>query len=196
MIFEKRFISSRRNRPFLRDNERYRIKELRAIVLHWTGNKGRGADADNNARYFDTSNVYASSQIIVDEDRIYQVMPLLEVAYHCGGRKYTEFGKELKKGFGSPNYVSIGVEVCVNNDADFEKTYKNTVVAFANILHTMKCYVGKITTHHRITGKNCPQFPNKEGIFKLIEGESFDKFVRDVEIEFWKTKDLIPFTIK
>lgn len=189
-MYVQDFMQYPKNRPFLRNPTKYKITEVRALVLHWTGNKNRGADADNNKRYFDNAPVFASAQICVDDRQILQTMPLLEVAYHCGGRRYTDFGKELMQGYPSPNYVTIGVEACVNKDGDFKKTYRNTVHTFASLLIETGLWVNHITTHHRITGKDCPQFPiGKNGDFVLIEGLLFDKFLLDVEIEYWGLRE-------
>lgn len=201
MKVQHRLLTNPITRPALRNAEHYQINEIRAIVLHWTGNKNRGANANAHTRYFNETKRYASAHIFVDDQRIVQHIPLSEPAYHCGGKHYTSLGQRLKEGYKSPNYTTWGVEVCVNKDADFEQTYQNTIAVFANLL----CYsvaaldnnlfVEGITTHHEITGKACPQFPDRNGDFRLIEGESLENFRREVEVAFWDLKEELEFVV-
>lgn len=194
MKFEKQFLTNPITRPALRNPERYNLKEVRAFVLHWTGNKNKSADADNNRNYFNHSKRYASAKIIVDDKQVIQTMPLMEVEYAVGGKKYTDYGKELMRGYRSPNYCTISVEVCVNESADFAATYANTLQVFASLLLMFPdSYTDKITTHHQITGKDCPQFPDEQGNFHLIEGSRFADFLADVEQAFWDMGKPIPF---
>lgn len=192
-------LTNPRTRPFLRNNdERYLIKEWRATASHWTGNTNASADADNNRDYFEETDLFVSAQIIVDDKKIVQTMPLGEVAYHVGGRRYTDYGKELRKGHRSPNYVTVGVETCVNKGADFAAAYQNTLKVFASLmlLRGNTDFDKHITTHNQITGKICPQFPiGKNGEFILMEGLHLRKFWLDVEIMMWGMDEPIPFVL-
>lgn len=179
-----------KNRPFLRNAEKYEIKELRALVLHWTANRAPSATAINNRSYYNNGTSYASAHFNVDDSEIVQCLPLSEVGFHVGARRYTEFGEELREGYPSPNYTCIGVEMCVNTGADFEQTYLNTVQLFAELCMLTGLYVDKITTHHAITGKHCPQLPDANGDFHLITDEQLAQFKKDVERAYWPKEDV------
>lgn len=184
-------LTTPKNRPFLRDPNRYAIKELRGIVLHWTGNRGRGADAQANRNYYQRTDRYSSAHFNVDDKITVQCLPIGEVGFHCGGRRYTEHGKALRKGYRSPNYVTIGVEVCVNSDGDFPTAYQNAVELVAQLLLKTGTYVDIITNHNLITGKDCPQFPDRSGNFKLMDEYDMQQFKRRVEIALFHIQETI-----
>ena len=189
-------LTSRRNRPYLRDPERYQIREPRAIVLHWDGNTGKGSDALANRNYFDRTDRYASAQFLTDHLRIVQSMPIREVAYHCGGTRYKHIGEQLREGYSSPNYTTWGIEMCTHESQEWEATYANTVEVAANLIVQSEglLFVDDITTHHRITGKICPKWRNDDGRLRLITDDQLHAFRQAVELRFWEltTADLLP----
>ena len=93
-----------------------------ALVLHWTAVPGQGADAV--WRWWDgmatsDSPRYGSTHTIADEDRLLEVMPYTERAYHVGSaRGYSayaaaRFGEANVSSTGSPNRSCLGIEMCV-----------------------------------------------------------------------------------
>ena len=76
---EKMYLTSRRNRPALRNSSWYRIRELKGIVVHWTANESTGADARRTRNYFNTANRFASAHYNVDDGSIVQCLPDHEV---------------------------------------------------------------------------------------------------------------------
>ncbi|MCQ2818213.1 MAG: N-acetylmuramoyl-L-alanine amidase [archaeon] len=59
------------------------------ITIHDTGNDGKGANAHAHAEYVTTSQVEASWHFTIDDNEIYQHMPIDEVAYHAGDGEHT-----------------------------------------------------------------------------------------------------------
>ena len=157
LSIEKNFLTSRRNRPALRNRNWYRIRELKGIVVHWTANEGRGANAIRTRHYFNTADRYASAHYIVDDKSIVQCLPDHEVGYHVGGRYYKAKGKEIKGNTNlTPNYFLIGVEMCVNIDGDWNKTYQKTVELIQHLLNKYNFTINEVYRHYDITGKLCP----------------------------------------
>jgi len=167
------------NRPALNRPEFYQIRELKAIVLHWTANLNKGANAKANRDYFNSTQRKASAHFIVDEKEVIQCLPLNEVAYHCGDRNHRILKKDVKKygytkfGFSlldekrlTPNFYTIGVEMCVNSDGDFKETLRRTV----KLIRYLKSIHGNVplVRHYDITGKKCPKH-KVHGKWKMID---------------------------
>src|SRR5690606_40527758 len=93
-----------------------KLKAVRKLVIHWTANYG--ATAQNHYKYFNNlKDRYASAHIFVDKNEAICIIPLNEVAYHANDGTYRGV-PELKP---NANYLSIGVEMCVEKDGSFHK---------------------------------------------------------------------------
>ena len=127
------------------------------IVLHWTANRNAGANAVANRHYFDRNpNLKVGAHYIVDDHQIVRCVPENEVAYHGGGERYTPLAVKLFGG--SPNGQTVGIEMCVNADGDFKKTYRNLVELTADIMGRHGWGADVLLRHYDITGKDCPRF--------------------------------------
>jgi len=155
----------------------------KALVIHWTANTGKGAGAVANRNYFQNTNRYCSAHYIVDDETIVQCLPEDEMAYHVGARHYRPRALEELSSY--PNGCTIGVEMCVNSDGDFNRTYQNTVELAANILHRYGWGADNLWRHHDVTGKDCPRFFVRDDTARAFGFESaaagWEKFKRDVE---------------
>ncbi len=165
-------LTSRRNRPFLRDPERYSIYDLKGVIVHWTANTGRGANAWANRNYFNSTTRYASAHYMVDDKKILQCLPDNEVGFHVGARNYKPVGRSIMEGDRNPNYFVIGIEMCVNSDGDWDRTYKNTVELTRHLLNKYNLTIFQLWRHHDITGKDCPKM--------MIDEDAWQKFRKDV----------------
>ena len=128
----------------------------KGLVFHWTANTNKGADADNNRNYFNNSGVAASAHYVVDDHQVVQCLPENEMAYHVGARRYTT--QAIEKLSGYPNDCTIGIEICVNCDGDFQKTMENTVALAADICKKHGWTKDNLWRHYDITEKDCPKF--------------------------------------
>jgi N-acetylmuramoyl-L-alanine amidase CwlA len=174
-----------KSRPALRPNgSAYYIREVKALVIHWTANTRRGADADANRNYFNLGSRAASAHYIVDDKQIVQCIPDHEVAFHCGDRpegRYRPAGQKLISGSPAfrrltPNYFTIGIEMCVNSDGDFPVTYHHTVLLTAMLLKRHGLTPEAVYRHFDITGKACPR--------PLITDQAWQIFSELVLIQF------------
>lgn len=152
-----------------------KLREVRAIVLHWTANPD--ANAKQTRDFFENKKTglggYGSAHYIVDQNGlIYAAVPEYEVAYHCGssepdpksGRVYTD---EARRRFGgycdersSPNNCTIGIELCPQAAAGFftAATLSAAVELCADLCKRYKLSAKDITTHHDVVGwKDCPK---------------------------------------
>ena len=167
----KEFLTNRRTRPALRDREWYTIRKLKGVVMHWTANEGIGADAMGNRQYFNTTNRFASAHYIVDDKSIVQCLPDDEVGYHVGSRYYKPFGEAIMEDDLTPNYFLLGIEMCVNADGDWNKTYQNSVHLAQHLLNKYSFTLRDLYRHYDITGKDCPKMMIKESDWQKFRGE-------------------------
>lgn len=140
--------------PVGRFNRPGRVNALRYITIHETGNYVKGADALAHAHYLkgDTANAAPVSwHYTVDETRIVRHIPDEEDAYHAAD------------GSGDGNRNSIGIELCVNADGDFEQTLKNGARLVQLLMEEHEIPIERVVQHNHWSGKNCPYTLRTEG---------------------------------
>ena len=142
VAIQRRIIpAGRRNRPGGRNPDAY-------ITIHETGNTDAGADAEAHGKYLAGSAGEASLtswHYTVDDHAIVQHLPDNETAYHAGD------------GAGGPgNAQSIGIEICVNQDGDFEAARANAAALVRLLMAEHGIPLANVVQHNRWNGKNCP----------------------------------------
>ncbi len=133
--------AGRRNRPGGSNPDTY-------ITIHETGNTDAGADAAAHGAYLAGSAGEAalvSWHYTVDDHAIVQHLPDNETAYHAGDGAT-----------GPGNTQSIGIEICVNSDGDFEKAKANAAALVRLLMAEHGIPLANIKQHHDWNGKNCP----------------------------------------
>lgn len=159
-----------------------KISEHKAIILHWTANEKIGADAIANRNYFngkhylDKQLIYASAHFIVDDHQIIQCLPEDEVGYHVGTAyyKYTKLARQLMGKQKSPNNVTLGIEMCVNKDGDFEITLEQSIQLTRSLAKKYAIDRNHVLRHFDITEKECPKM--------LLAPEAWNQFLDRVFI--------------
>lgn len=121
-----------------------------SITVHETGNTSVGAGAENHCKYFHNIQKKKSVHFFVDDKSIYQVLPINENAWHAGDGRY-----------GDGNRTSIAIELCVNNDGDFQKTKENAKKLIQHLMQEMD--IKLIYPHRHWNGKDCPHNILKDG---------------------------------
>ncbi|WP_235615937.1 N-acetylmuramoyl-L-alanine amidase [Brevibacillus reuszeri] len=154
----------------------------KGVVIHWTANEGKGADAVANRNYFNKPTTEASAHYNVDDKQIIRCLPENEMGYHVGAKTYNPGA--LKQLSSYPNNCTIGIEMCVNADGDFKKMYQNTLELTADILKRYGWGVDKLWRHFDITGKNCPAYFVSDDYARRFTGltaaQAWAKFKDDV----------------
>ena len=127
------------------------------LVCHYVGSV---SSARNNAKYFYNVNRQASAHFFVDDNEIWQVVPVeYWASWHCGG------GRQSSKGgtyYGKcTNNNSIGIEMCCKKDKNgklyiSEKTIARTATLVKWLMATYDIPIDHIIRHFDVTGKNCP----------------------------------------
>lgn len=136
---KKNFITNTNNFSKTANSQKY-------IVVHDTANTSRGADAETHARYYQNNDRKVSANYTVDDDSVQYNVSSSYSAHHCGdgGGKY-----------GITNSNSIGIEMCINSDGDYNKTYNNTILLVKKLMDTYGVPASNVVMHKDASGKNC-----------------------------------------
>lgn len=149
-------LTSKVNRP------RTKCAVRKAIIIHYTGNSNKGANAKKNRDYFNNTSTYASTHFLVDDKQIIQAVPIWEAAWSVGAKSYMPIGKKMFHNGKEPNYTTVSIEMCNNSDADHNLVVENTVWLTVHLMKQLNLTVNDIYRHYDITGKNCPAFYVKD----------------------------------
>lgn len=147
-IIDKTISLTRKNRP----GTRY---DKTSITIHETDNVSNGADALAHANYIAKTDNKVSWHYTVDDTNIVRHIPEDEIAWHSG----TADG----------NCYSIGIEICVNADGDFDKALSNTAELVRNIMYRYGFTTDDIKQHFDWNKKDCPKRLRKSGWADFIE---------------------------
>ncbi|WP_422486400.1 N-acetylmuramoyl-L-alanine amidase family protein [Gudongella sp. DL1XJH-153] len=129
-------------------------KSVEYIVVHDTGNPRRGADADAHFNYFNKPGRNASAHYFVDSVEILQIVPDSLAAWHCGDGR----GRH-----GITNSNSIGVELCINVDGDWEETKKKGTLLIRLLMERHGIPKERVTRHFDVSRKICPRKMSEAG---------------------------------
>ena len=125
------------------------------IVIHETDNFEYGVGAKNHATYLSYNNTSSTSwHYTVDDYEIYHHIPDDEVAHHAGEATGNQHG--------------IGIELCVNEDGNFNKTFENGAKLVAYLLKAYDLTIDEVLMHRDFNGKDCPH--------RIIANNRWDEF--------------------
>lgn len=171
---------------------------IKYLVIHDTGNPNRGAGALNHRNYVENNKRGASAHYFVDDKVIVQYVGDSLSAGSVGDGK----GK-----YGITNANSLSIEMCINSDADYVKTYKNTVELTKNLMKKFNIPIERVVRHYDASRKSCPNHMRqnnwskwwkfKEDIQKPIEWQIdlskdcvFGSEVKVIEKDYFSTNGL------
>lgn len=109
------------------------------ITIHSTGNNSSTAKNEMSWLINLDNSRKASFHIVVDEKETIEVIPLKEIALHCGNT--------------TGNNSSIGVEFC--HSGNREKTLKNSIQLTAKLLQDRKWNTKQLKRHKEWATKDC-----------------------------------------
>lgn len=121
------------------------------IIVHDTDNNGYRADAYAHYTYFNNNYVEASAHYFVDDKEVIQTVDDNLVAWHSGDR----YEGVTPKVPDAKNSNSIGVEMCVNRDGSYEKTYENTIKVVKELMKRHNIPASNVIMHNDASGKYC-----------------------------------------
>lgn len=137
------------NKKQIAYNRSRRTGKIKYIVIHDTGNVDSGADAQRHFMYFNGGDRNSSADFFTDDKEILQVNDYTKYyTWHCGdghGR------------YGITNNNSIGIEMCINSDGNYEKAFNNTVELTRLLMSELNIDIDHVVRHYDASRKNCPQ---------------------------------------
>lgn len=125
------------------------------ITIHETANTQKGANAQAHANLQSRKNPReASWHYQVDGEEIIQSFPDDVMCWSAGD------------GRGPGNTQSIHIEICVNQDGDFQKAVRNAADLTKYLMNKYNISIDNVVQHHKWNGKNCPYYlrNGKKGI--------------------------------
>ncbi len=158
-------------------NKGTRNSVIKYIVIHDTANKSKGADADAHFKYFNGGNRNSSADFFVDDTKILQVNDY--------AKYYTWQVGDGKGKYGITNQNSIGVEICINSDGNYEKAVENTVELVKHLMKELNISAECVVRHYDASRKNCPASMSGDGWAKWKE---FKEKIMACDSKFIDTK--------
>lgn len=137
------------------------LRQIKYVVIHDTDNTSTGANAKNHANYLENTakETPLSWHYTVDDHEIFHHLPDNEMAYHAADGE-TE---------GGGNKNGVAIEICVNEDGNFEKAFQNGAKLAAYLLNEYNLTPADLRQHYDFSGKNCPR--------TIREGGRWQEFV-------------------
>ena len=128
-----------------------RGRKIKYIVIHDTGNTGKGAGVDSHYNYFNGGNRNASADFFVDDKKVGQFTDYRnEYSWHAGKR----YGNPPVKDCTNSN--SIGIEICINPDSNYGKAVDSTVEVVKYLQKELNIPTANVIRHYDACLKQCP----------------------------------------
>lgn len=124
-------------------------RKFEYLIIHDTGNKNIGANADMHYSYFNSGDKDASADFFISNDKIIQLIDI-ENSYSWA----IGDGNGI---FGITNSNSISLEICVNSDGDYNKTVDTTVDLTVYLMKKYNIGLDKVVRHYDCSRKQCPK---------------------------------------
>ena len=142
-------------------NRTKRTGKIVYLAIHETDNRKKGANADAHFNYFNGGNRNSSADFFVDDTKILQINDYTKYqTWHVGDGK----GK-----YGITNSNSVGIEICVNADGDYEKAFANAVELTKYLMKELNIPIDRVVRHYDASRKNCPASMSANGWAKWKE---------------------------
>ncbi|MBQ3118158.1 MAG: N-acetylmuramoyl-L-alanine amidase [Clostridia bacterium] len=158
-------------------NRLVRTSAIKYIVIHDTGNKSKGSDADAHFKYFNGGNRNSSADFFVDDTKILQVNDYTKY--------YTWQVGDGKGKYGITNQNSVGIEICVNADGDYSKAFENAVELTKHLMKELDIPAERVVRHYDASRKNCPASMSGEDWARWKE---FKEKIMECDSKFIDTK--------
>ena len=140
--------------------------KIKYIVIHDTGNKRSGADAEAHFNFFNGGDRQSSAHYFVDDKQILRVIKDVDRSWAVGD------GRDK---YGITNENSLNIEMCINSDGDFNKTYLNTLKLTKYLMEKYNIPLENVVRHYDASRKLCPN------VWKGNNWEKWNKFKEDLK---------------
>ena len=149
------------------------------IVIHDTGNTGKGANANSHFNYFNGGDRGSSADFFVDDTQALQVNDYdTYYTWHCGDGR----GR-----YGITNANSIGVEICINSDGNYAAAVQNAVTLTKQLMRELNIPLERVVRHYDASRKNCPGSMSKNN---WAQWYAFKQKLTEEDMDMEKLKEL------
>ncbi len=153
-----------------------RTEKICYIVIHDTQNASKGADSNAHFNYFNSGNRNSSADFFIDDKKILQVN---DYTKYCTWQVGDGKGK-----YGITNQNSIGIEICINADGDYDKAFLNAIELTKYLMKELNIPAERVVRHFDASRKNCPASMSENNWEKW---EKFKELIMDKKV-FTDTK--------
>lgn len=160
-------------------NRTKRTDGIKYIVIHDTGNKSKSANADSHFNYFNGGSRGASADFFVDDKKILQINDYK--------KHYTWQVGDGKGKFGIKNSNSLGIEICVNADGNYDKAFHNAVELTKHLMKELSIPTERVIRHYDASRKNCPA---SMGANNWALWDKFKTALRERELDMTQYEEL------
>ena len=154
------------NRSYISAQNTYTGNNPRYIVVHNTDNFSAGANALAHAKAQHNGNFSGMSAhyYVDDGDTAYQATEHKYGTWHVG----KNYGGRM---FGTVNNRnSIGVEMCVQKNYNYEKAFQNTAELVRQLMAQTGIPADRVLQHYDVCAKNCPSQIRAKGDWQRFKG--------------------------
>lgn len=150
------------------------LNNVKAIVIHYTGNKGDRAEG--NALYFKNGNTReAGAHLFIDREGVtIMSVEYKFAAWSVGGKKYTDCGTSGGgRYYGTyTNANTVSIELCdIKDQYPSAKQIEATKAAIKDIRKSCP-NATKVIRHFDVNGKHCP--------VTMMDAKTWEKFLADI----------------
>lgn len=124
---------------------------IKFIVIHDTGNYSLNANAYMHYVWLNGGYRGVSANYFIDDKRIINTVDDKNGSWHCGDD--TGHGRYLN---GATNLNSLGLEMCVNRDGNYQKAFNNTVDLTKYLMKKYNIPSSRVVRHYDVSRKTCP----------------------------------------
>jgi len=140
------------------------------IVIHETDNFNKGANANAHARAQFKGNLSTSVHFYCGSDGVYQAAELSKCCWAVG-KTY----KAIRPIMDATNYNTINIEICVNEDGDYNVARQNAIELTKYLMAQENIPVERVIRHYDAKGKYCPR--------KMMDNEALWASFKDALVE-------------
>lgn len=146
------------------------------LVIHDTANFNKGAGAYSHKRFF-SSPRRSSAHVFIDDTVALQIIGDSKSAWHCGDNQGK--GRYLN---GCRNNNSMGFELCVNPDSNYEEAYKSLVELIKNYMYYLNIKPERVCRHYDVSRKRCPGTFFDKGLWNKFQQDIRKEREYDIDI--------------
>ena len=139
--------------------------KIKYIVVHWTANTSKGANAEMHHRFYSNQKNGVSAHYTTDSNRIVQSVGDSRAAWTVGQTVKGTVNIGAKDGSSYVDLVTnnntLNIEMCVNSDGNWARTRKITLELVKNLIENFSIPRTRVIRHHDALRsgnwrKNCP----------------------------------------